>query len=138
MPLYNGKRSKENETRNFSLSKIESFEDLLVWKESMKLIKEIHNSLDFNKYNPLINQIFKSAISIPSNIAEGFERQTNKEYIQFLYIAKGSSAELRTQLKIASDIGKLTISEASNYRDKTKKISSMLFKLIQTRKENFK
>jgi len=119
------------------LSKIESFEDLLVWQESMNLVKDINKSLNFNKYNPLINQIFKSAISIPSNIAEGFERQTNKEYIQFLYIAKGSSGELRTQLQIASDIGKLTISEASDYKNKTKVISSMLYKLIQTRKENF-
>ena len=123
--------------KEFSLSKIESFEDLLVWQESMLLIKELHLSLDFDKYNPLINQIFKSAISIPSNIAEGFERQTNKEYIQFLYIAKGPCGELRTQLKIASDIGKLSNSELSVFIIITKKISSMLFKLIQTRKENF-
>ncbi len=110
---------------------------MLVWRESMYLVKTLHKSLDFNKYNPLINQIFKSAISIPSNIAEGFERQTNKEYIQFLYIAKGSCGELRSQLYIASDLEKLPKSEVDEFLSKTKKISSMLYKLIQTRKENF-
>ena len=86
------------------MSKIESFENLLGWKESTGLIKSLKNIFNFDKYNPLLNQLFRSAISIPSNISEGFERQTNKEYIQFLFIAKGSCGELRTQFYIAYEM----------------------------------
>ena len=86
------------------MSKIESFENLLGWKESTGLIKSLKNIFNFDKYNPLLNQLFRSSISIPSNISEGFERQTNKEYIQFLFIAKGSCGELRTQFYIAYEM----------------------------------
>jgi hypothetical protein len=63
------------------------FEDLKVWKEAMHLSAELYKSLKDCKNYGLRDQIFRSAVSIPSNIAEGFERQSNKEFIQFLYIA---------------------------------------------------
>ena len=127
----------QGRTEELNLSKIESFEDLLVWQESMRLIKSLKNIFNFDKYNPLLNQLFISSISIPSNISEGFERQTNKEYIQFLFIAKGSCGELRTQLYIANEMDLISQNQLVELTEKTKHISSMLYKLIQTRRENF-
>jgi len=83
------------------------------------------------------DQLQRAAVSIPSNIAEGYERNTNKEYIQFLYIAKGSCGELRTQLYLAEKLGYITSENANQLINKTRKISSMLYNLIKTRKEKF-
>ena len=75
-------------------------EDLFVWKKAILLAKEIYPLIKNLKEYALKDQIFRSSISIASNIAEGYERQTNKELIRYLYIAKGSCGELRTQLII--------------------------------------
>jgi len=83
------------------------------------------------------DQLQRAAVSIPSNIAEGYERNTNKEYIQFLYIAKGSCGELRTQLYLAEKLGYITSENANQLINKTRKISLMLYNLIKTRKEKF-
>ena len=120
-----------------SKKNIEKFEDLEVWQESMRLAVEIYDQLKSCKDFALRDQMHRAVISIPSNIAEGFERQSNKDYIRFLYISKGSTGELRTQLYLAirlEIIGK----EAGNLLiDKTRKISSILFNLIRVRAENF-
>ena len=80
------------------------YEDLIIWQESMKLVEDIYeltsNFSDNKEYN-LTSQIRRSAISIPSNIVEGKGRNSDKEFKQFLYIARGSLYELRTQLEIA-------------------------------------
>ncbi len=89
------------------ISKIASFKDLRVWQKAMKLVKEIYLlSSNFPKEEQygLTSQIRRSAISIPSNIAEGFKRQFNKEQKHFFNIAIGSCAELETQLLIAKDL----------------------------------
>jgi four helix bundle protein len=69
-------------------TKINTFEDLEIWKEGMRISVKIYEMLKNCKDYGLKDQMQRAAISIPSNIAEGFERQTNKEFIQFLYIAK--------------------------------------------------
>lgn len=76
------------------------FEDLQVWKRSTRLSVEVIRSLSDCKDYAFKNQVIKSAISIPSNIAEGAERQSKKEFRYFLNISKSSAAELRTQLYI--------------------------------------
>jgi four helix bundle protein len=89
-------------------SKIERFEDLMAWQKARQLAKKIH---EITRQDPfardfgLSGQIQRAAVSIMSNVAEGFERGGRKEFHQFLSIAKGSCAELRSQLYVALDIG---------------------------------
>lgn len=88
------------------MPKIEKFEDIEAWKlarESSKLVYSISSVGNFSRDFALCNQIRKCAVSIMSNIAEGFERDGDKEFIQFLAIAKGSCGEARSQLYIALD-----------------------------------
>lgn len=116
---------------------IRKFEDLNVWKESVQLSVQVYSLLKNCKDYSFRDQIQRSTVSIASNIAEGFER-TNKEFIHFLLIAKGSCAELRTQFYIAKEISLLSNSQTEELIDKTRKISAMLAKLITTRQKNFK
>lgn len=90
------------------------FEDLRVWQEAEKLVRAIYGTTNrgpFAKDFPLRDQIRRAAISTMSNIAEGFERGTNREFLQFLHIAKGSNGELRSQLHVATGQGYLTKEE---------------------------
>lgn len=82
-----------------------SFEDLEVWKRSCKLAVQMYDILKDCRDYSLKDQITRSAVSIASNIAEGAERDSKLEFIRFLHIAKGSAAELRTQIYIASQVG---------------------------------
>lgn len=116
---------------------IRRFEDLEVWQEAMRLAKEVYQHTKSSKDFGLRNQMQRAAVSVPSNISEGFERQTNKEYIQFLYIAKGSCAEVRTQLYIAKEVNELTQEVTDALVEQAVKVSKMLYRLIQTRKEKF-
>ena len=75
-----------------------------------------------------------AAVSIVSNVAEGFGRQTQKEFIQYLYIAHGSCAEVRTQLHIAAQVDIINQTEAKSLQRQTKRISAMLYNLIQYQK----
>lgn len=84
--------------------------DLIVWKESVELVKEIYDlTADFpsEEIYGLTSQIRRSAVSVPSNIAEGAARTTKKEFINFLSINRGSLSELETQIIIAKKIGYL-------------------------------
>lgn len=118
-------------------NKIEKFEDLIVWKESMRLAVDIYNSLKGSKDFGLKDQMQRASVSIPSNISEGFDRDSNKEYIHFLFIARGSCAELRTQLYLAKELEIIEKSKSEILIEKSKKISAMLYNLITTRKERF-
>jgi four helix bundle protein len=94
--------------------KIERFEDLIAWQKARQLAKIIYTITRqdlFARDFGLSGQIQRAAVSIMSNIAEGFERGGRKEFHQFLSIAKGSCAELRSQLYVALDIGYITESE---------------------------
>jgi len=92
------------------MSKIQSFEDLVVWQRGIDLVKRVYKltsagslARDFG----LRDQIRRAAVSIPTNIAEGFERASRKEYLLFLNIAKGSAGELRSLLRVANEVGYL-------------------------------
>ena len=89
------------------MAKIKTFEDLEVWQLSMALCSEIYSLTNtdlFSRDFGLKDQIRRSAISIPSNISEGFERDAKNQFLYFLAIAKGSCGELRTQLTIAFNL----------------------------------
>lgn len=86
---------------------IESFKQLIVWQRSIELVKKMYQVTEkFPKSElyGLVSQMRRSAVSIPSNIAEGKKRRTKKDFLHFLRIADGSTAELETQIIIAKDI----------------------------------
>lgn len=86
--------------------KVERFEDLVIWQQARNLSKEVYEitkSADFRYDTRFVQQIRAASGSIMDNIAEGFERDGNKEFIQFLYIAKGSCGEVRSQIYRAYD-----------------------------------
>jgi four helix bundle protein len=104
--------------------------DLDVWKNGIKLVEKVYIvTSNFRKEEIycLTSQIRKSAISIPSNIAEGSARNSTKEFIQFLYFALGSTAELETQLIISRELGYLK--DLSVFED-LEKIKAQLINLI--------
>jgi len=118
--------------------KIESHEDLRVWQDSIELVKMIYNMStnmpEEEKYG-LISQIQRSVVSVPSNIAEGFARDSLKEYIRYLSIAAGSLAEMQTQVLIAHELGFVSTQDFSNIRELGNKTGRQLTKLRQSLKE---
>ena len=115
------------------MATIGKFEEIVIWQEGRKLNQVIGDLIDTGKFKNsyrLINQIVGSADSIMDNIAEGFERCGNKEFIQFLYIAKGSCGELRSQLYRALDRKYILQSEFDSFSVQAMKISSLIQKLI--------
>ena len=115
--------------------KIEKFEDLEVWKESMNLSILVYGALKDCKDFGLRDQIQRASVSVPSNIAEGFGRNTNKEYLRFLYISQGSCMELRTQLYLAKEISIIPNDYSEILIEKTRKISAMIYRLIKSRQK---
>ena len=91
------------------MATIRNFEDLICWQKSRELVKNIYFSLKDCKDFGFKDQIQRVSVSIMSNIAEGFERGTQNEFINYLYIAKGSSGEVSAQLYAALDVGYLNI-----------------------------
>lgn len=113
--------------------KVTCFEDLNIWQKARELVRfiyELTKKKDFARDYALVDQVRRSSISIMSNIAEGFERGSNKEFIQFLYVAKGSCGEVRSQLYVALDQQYISEDEFLNAKDQCLKISGMLSNFI--------
>ena len=108
------------------------FEDLEIWQESMLLCKKIYSVLKDCKDYGLKDQMQRSAVSIPSNIAEGYERKSSKETAQFLYIAKGSCGELRTQLYLAIDFGYVKKQDGQVLIEEMIKLNIKIYRYIQS------
>ena len=120
------------------MAKIDKIEDLTVWKLAIELTNSIYsitNSVFFSKDYALRDQIRKSAISVPSNIAEGFERNSTNQFLYFLVIAKGSAGELRTQLLIAKTQNYITEQEFEKINIEALEISKKLGSFITYLKE---
>ncbi|WP_102795693.1 four helix bundle protein [Bowmanella denitrificans] len=108
-----------------------AFEDLAVWKRSARLSASLYQQLAKLKDYGFKEQITRSGLSIPSNIAEGMERQFNKERLQFLSYAKGSCGELRTQIYIGLEIGYIEPVIGKAWLQDSRDISAMLSGLME-------
>ena len=116
------------------IEKIKSFRDLDVWKKGLEIVKDVYRmTVAFPRQETycLTSQMRRAAISVPSNISEGFNRFQNREYKRFLYIALGSCAEMETQLEIASELGYVNFKQKQELLDKIDHESRMLTNLIK-------
>jgi len=109
-----------------------SFEDLEVWKRACRQALEIYETLKGAKDYSLKNQMERAAVSVPSNIAEGQERDSTKDFIRFLRIAKGSNGELRTQVYLATKLELINTNKSNELINESKQISKMLQGLINS------
>ena len=114
-----------------------SFKELRVWQEAKALAIEVYKITaqgNITKDYGLKEQLQRAAVSVASNIAEGYERNSDKDFIGFLYMAKGSLSELSTQLEIASAIGYLNNDSSEIMNEQCDKVGAMLTKLIKSRR----
>jgi four helix bundle protein len=113
---------------------VNNFKDLKIWKVAIELVKKVYlisSELPKEETYGLTSQMRRSAISIPSNVAEGFRRQHNNEFKQFLYISLGSCAELETQMIIAEELGYIDKDQTSKLFDDLDHICRMTTNLIK-------
>ncbi len=113
---------------------ISKFEDILSWQKSKKLTINIYSIFKETNDFSFKNQIERASVSIMNNIAEGFERKSNKEFVYFLYVAKGSCAEVRSMLYLAKDLGKISDNQFLELYNTSIEISKLLSGLIKSRK----
>lgn len=116
------------------MGKFNSFEEINSWQKARifnKRIYQITENLNFKKDNDFVRQIRRASISISSNIAEGFERNTDKEFIYFLYVSKASAGEVRSQLYLAFDLEYITKQEFEELLESVSEISRLLSGFIK-------
>ncbi len=117
--------------------KIEKFEDLECWKEARILVNMVYKAINsnekFKRDYRLCNQVTDAAVSSMSNIAEGFSRHSNREFVQFLFISKGSTAEVQSIFYLALDlayIGEDIFKEVYSQAEKVSKLNSGLINYL--------
>jgi four helix bundle protein len=106
-------------TRQNMHSKIKTFEDLTVWQKSMDFVIDVYKKFNMSKDYNFKDQLQRASVSIPANISEGFERHSNKEFIRFLYIARGSYGECRTLLILSQRLKTIEESDSEKFINKT-------------------
>ena len=112
--------------------KIEKFEDILFWQKAKTLTIEVYSVFKDTHDFGFKNQIERASVSIMNNIAEGFERKTNNEFRYFLFVAKGSSGEVRSMLSLAKDLNKIDDNQYHKLYNLSLEISKLLSGLIKT------
>lgn len=115
--------------------KVRSFEDLIVWQKAIEFVKQVYvitDSGDLKRDFGLRDQMRRAAVSIPTNIAEGFERASRKEYLPFLNIAKGSAGETRSLFRVALEVGYLSQETHDRLREGVLTLSRYLFNQINS------
>jgi four helix bundle protein len=120
-----------------SNTSIVRFEDLRVWQMAVERAAEVYELFAGCRDFGFKDQIQRAAVSISSNIAEGFERGSNKEFLQFLYYAKGSCGEVRSQLRLARRLGLLPESAADGVLVNVEDLAGKLGAFIRTRQTRF-
>ena len=119
--------------------KVQNFEELAIYQKSCELATQVYKITrtgEFKHDTRFVQQIRASAGSVSDNIAEGFERQGNKEFINFLYIAKGSCGELRSQIMRAHNVGFIDDATFDQMYADCKKLSASILKFIQSLKSS--
>ncbi|GAA4030457.1 four helix bundle protein [Flavobacterium cheonhonense] len=114
---------------NKKLKNMKAFRDLLIWQKAMNLVTntyQITQKFPKEELFGLTSQIRRSAISLPSNIAEGYGRDSNKEYLRFIKIVIGSLFEFQTQIEIAKNINYLNENEFKNLYEETRELEAMI------------
>jgi len=114
--------------------KIRTYRDLDIWKTGLDIVKDVYTvTKEFPRHElyGLTSQMRRSAVSIPSNVAEGFRRRHNKEYARFLCISLGSCAELETQVTIAWELGYMAKCEEARLLEKLDHVCRMISNLIK-------
>ncbi len=104
-----------------------NFEKLSIWQDAVDLAVEVISTMKDSTNFPLKDQLSRSSVSVPSNIAEGCERQTEKEFNRYLSIAGGSSGEVRTQLIIAGRVGMIDEEHSDRLVNSYRKLSSQIY-----------
>jgi len=112
--------------------KFERFEEIIAWQKALSLSEDIYSVLKFNRDYGFKDQIQRAAVSISNNIAEGYERKSNNEFRQFLFIAKGSCGELRSMLYLALKLEYIKKEEFDKFYNQSVEISKLLSGLIKT------
>ena len=118
---------------------VKNFEDLNVWKQARQLTQEVYGLTKTEKFLKdfgLRDQIRRASISVMSNIAEGFERGGNQEFVQFLYVAKASCGEVRSQLYVALDQGYVAANDSERLLQLFRRLSGMISNLITYLRES--
>lgn len=113
------------------MSKVEKFEDLTVWQDSRNLVNQIYTQFYALKDWGYRDQIQRAAISVMNNIAEGFERNSDKDFRRYLIIAKASCGEVRSMLYLAQDLAYLSENESLKLKEQCLKISASLGSFIK-------
>jgi len=116
------------------MTKIEKFEDIEAWKKGRELAKDIYTVTgkgEFARDFSLKDQIRRAAVSVISNIAEGFSRQTDKEFVQFLHIAKGSTSEVQSQLYLGLDLDYINKEEFERLYDEADQVTRLISGFIK-------
>jgi four helix bundle protein len=108
-----------------------SFEDLEVWQRGCRLAVEVFRAFAKCRNFTMQDQVQRATLSVPSNVAEGYERNSNKEFVRFLNIAKGSCGELRTQLYISRKLDFISKPDFDKLISESKEISAMLHGLAK-------
>ncbi|MEO0080737.1 MAG: four helix bundle protein [candidate division WOR-3 bacterium] len=113
---------------------VQKFEELKVYQQARELTNQVYaltRQPAFTRDRSLVDQIRRAAVSIMSNIAEGHERGSTQELVQFLYVAKGSCGEVRAQLGIARDQGYISAKDCDSASAQCRRLSAMLYRFIQ-------
>ncbi len=126
------------------MATVQRFEDLIAWQKARELTREIYKSLSGETFKRLnlppdygfIDQIRRASVSVMSNIAEGFERGTRAELINYLFIAKGSCGEVRAQLYVALDAGYLNVEMFKRLIGLSEDCSVLIYRFIQSIKQS--
>ena len=111
---------------------IQKFEDILVWQKAKQVTVSVYELTKKLKDYSFKDQIQRASVSVMNNIAEGFERQSNKEFKQFLYIAKGSCGELRSMFALAVELDYVSEEKYAKLCNQATKMSKMLSGFIKT------